>query len=107
MSYEYYLRFKNKQEANQAFSNLGQQKLVIDRANDRIKFKDSTVHSWSYDVVVAYDGSDTLFLEIAMPSKEVYSCIDSSLTGMQYSCVEEGFEGEELSLKNAFRIKTE
>lgn len=106
MSYEYRLIPEDSALANHVMRYLKTSNACVKSKNDEIHLKDWSLQtSAEYDARLTESHDQSIWLEINFRSVGLYNLILEAVNGGAIRCYENGDLGDEVSLKEAFRIK--
>ncbi|WJN52460.1 hypothetical protein [Pseudomonas asiatica] len=106
MSYEYKLVFEEPKTLQNLFDKLLESGACTKRSDYEIHIKDPKFNSiGSYDARLQKCDDTRAWLEILFPTPYLYGLFSTFLSDAKFRCLEDGDEGDEVSLKQAFRVR--
>lgn len=107
MSYEYRLVFDGTILAQDVIKSLILSEACVKAQAREVYLKDQELKTPAeYDARLIQEGDQSIWMEINLKSVNLYKLVYSSLSGGVVRCYEDGDLDDEVSLKEAFRIKT-
>ncbi|WP_233830156.1 hypothetical protein [Paraburkholderia sp. ZP32-5] len=108
MSYEYRLIFTDVSSARHVMDVLRASAACIRGQGQEICLKDSELKSSAeYDACLMQEDEKSLWLKVNFRSPCLYRLLQDALEGRPVRCFEDGDIDDEVTLKEAFRIKGE
>ncbi|MGJ7607412.1 hypothetical protein ACSFA7_23965 [Variovorax sp. LT1R20] len=108
MSYEYRLVFDDAILAPNVMKSLILSEACVKVQAREVYLKDKELQTPSeYDARLIQEGDQSIWMELNLKSRNLYKLVHSSLSGGGVRCYEDGDLNDEISLKEAFRIKDE
>jgi hypothetical protein len=106
MSYEYRLVFDDGASAQDALDALRSSDACVKSHEQDVCLKDRELSTLAeYDVRLTRENEQLLWLEINFRSLNLYHLVQEALNGRVFRCLEDGDSDDEVTLKEAFRIK--
>jgi len=106
MSYEYRLLLDSTISAQHFMNSLMVSEACVKAQAREVYLKDQELQTPAeYDARLIQEGNQSIWMEINLKSVNLYRLIHSSLSGGVVRCYEDGDLDDEVSLKEAFRIK--
>ncbi|MBX8514912.1 hypothetical protein K5D69_09415 [Pseudomonas cichorii] len=107
MSYEYRLVFDDATTAQHVIGVVEASSACIRAESGDVYLKDKFLNSRAeYDARLTYEGKTSLWLQVNFKSMDLYALVQKALSGRHFRCLEDGDEGDEVELNEAFRIKS-
>ena len=107
MSYEYRLVFDDAASAQHVMDSLKSNDACIKAQALEVCLKDRELQTLAeYDARLIQEGDRSLWLEVNFRSLNLYNLVQGALSGRVVKCFEDGDWDDEVTLKEAFRIKT-
>ena len=106
MSYEYRLIFADASTAQRLMEELKTSDACVGTLEDDVSLKDRGLGSAAkYDVRLKCEDAKSIWLEVNFRSPSLYRLVHETLDGATVRCFEDGDLDDEVTLKEAFRIK--
>ncbi|MBR8060216.1 hypothetical protein [Burkholderia dolosa] len=106
MSYEYRLVFEDADLVQHVIDSLKSSDACIKAQAQGVCLKDRELQTQAeYDVRLTQDGDRSVWLEVNFRSVTLYNLMQRALGSGVVRCFEDGDLGDEVTLKDAFRIK--
>lgn len=88
MSHEYFLTFEEASASQQFIDTIRQSPMACIVDDQETTLKDQNPSDWSYDYRLIRESATQIYLEIAMPSKDIDAWLLSLLLNQQVTCTE-------------------
>lgn len=106
MSYEYRLIFTDTSTVQRLMDKLKTSDACVGSRENDVSLKDRGLGSAAkYDVRLKCEDAKSIWLEVNFRSPSLYRLIHEALHGASVRCFEDGDLDDEVTLKEAFRIK--
>ena len=107
MSYEYRLVFDDTTSAQHVMDSLKSSDACVKAQALEVCLKDQELQTLAaYDVRLTQESDRSLWLEVNFRSLNLCNLVQGALSGRVVRCFEDGDLDDEVTLKEAFRIKT-
>jgi hypothetical protein len=108
MSYEYKLVFDDAVLVERVMQSLKLSDSCTKKQVQEVYLKDKELKTTAeYDAKLSQETDKSIWLEINFKSPNLYKLLQDSLKGASVRCYEDGDLSDEVSLEEAFRIKTD